>query len=194
MFRFVWRSKPSSHLRSVFRAIITPQFRRSEPCFALFGVQSHHHIFVRRSEPLSFLSFGVQSHHHIFVQRSEPLSLLSFNVQSHVSLSLTFRVAFSFSIQSHYHSSVSAFRAMFRFVWRSKPSSHLRSAFRAIITPQFDVRRHYHSSEPCFSSFSVQSHHRIFVGVQSHHFPGRCSEPSSHLRSAFRAIIITPWF
>ena len=68
-FRF---ASPISAFRAIFRFV-----RHSEPCFASFdvqshipdfSVQSHHHIFVRRSESsLSLLSIGVQSHHHHFL-------------------------------------------------------------------------------------------------------------------------------
>ena len=52
------------------------------------------------------LSFGVQSHHRIFVRRSEP-SLLS--------LAFRVIIVLSFGVQSHHRFSVLAFRSLHRF-------------------------------------------------------------------------------
>ena len=152
MFCFVWHSESLSTFNSVFRAITHQyqclelsssyfQFQRSEPSLLLLslifrvvfssGVQSHYiihsdvrsHVLLRLVfRAIVHFRFGVQSHHSsVSVLRSYPRRIFSFDVQSH-----------------HYHSSV----------WRSEPSSLPSltfrfaspiSAFRAIITPQFDV-------------------------------------------------------
>ncbi|RVW23717.1 hypothetical protein CK203_100799 [Vitis vinifera] len=139
-----------------------------------FGVQSHHRFSdrrsesrsrFRRSESLSLLSFGVQSHHHYFS---------SFGVQSHHRF---FRSTFRVPPRFRRSESLSLLSLTFRVIIitsqfrRSEPSSfsdrhsesHPRfSAFRVVITSQFDV----------------QSHH--------HHFSFRRSELSSVFRSTFR--------
>ena len=103
-------------------------------------------------------SSGVQSHY-----------VIHSDVRSHVLFRLAFRtiVHFRFSFQSH-HSLVSVFKAIL--------AVFLVSTFKAIIiTPQFDV----------------QSHHHFLVWRSDLRSRFRRSEPSSHLRSAFRAIVIT---
>ena len=103
---------------------------QSHHSFTVYDIRSHHATLPVRSSKPSLLGFGIQSHHRIFVRHSEP-SLLSIGVQSHS------RRIFSFGIQSHHH----------RFSI---------SAFRAIITPQFDIKSH-------ILSFGVQSHHHFLV-------------------------------
>ena len=177
---------------SAFRAIIGFQIDIQSRILG-FGVQSRYHCF----------QFGVQSHHYrfsvsafiaiiapqfdiqsrILVRRSEPLLLLS----------LTFRVVFSFVVQRHYVISSgvqsyvslrSVFRAMFRFILCSEPSSHLCSAFRAT-THQYQCSElsssyfQFRCSEPSLISISVQSHFIIHSNVRGH----------ALLRLAFRAII-----
>nr|CAN83449.1 hypothetical protein VITISV_021465 [Vitis vinifera] len=251
-------SEPPSHLRFGIQSRVLflfgvqnhclSSFRHSEPSLISisvqsylhrifsFGVQSHHHIFAQHSESsLSLLSVGVQSHlHHIF----------SFDIQSHHTSVSVFRVIIitsSFGVRSHrYHFSVLEFRAIlitfsvlafraitvafsvsaFRchhriFVRRSEPSSHIRSAFRAIIITS-QCRRsepsssyfQFRHSEPSRISIGVQSHHHIFaqhsepslsllsVGVQSHPHHIFSFDIQSHHASVsvFRAIIITSSF
>ena len=191
----------------VFRAVIVTSLG--------FGVQSHHHIFIRRSEPsLSLLNIGVQSHHHrIFgfgiqshhyrfsILASRAIITHQFDAQSRI---------LGFYVQSHHYSSAWRSESHFQY-WRSKPLLVFRSTFRAIICLLLRVQSH-------ILSFSIQSHHRssvlafrchVFVrrskpcfalfGVQSHYSPSiQCSEPlhiirfdvQSHvlLRSTFRAI------
>ena len=191
----------------VFRAVIVTSLG--------FGVQSHYHIFIRRSEPsLSLLSIGVQSHHH---------RIFGFDIQSHhyrFSISASRAIIthqfdaqsriLGFYVQSHHYSSAWRSESHFQY-WRSKPLLVFRSTFRAIICLLLRVQSH-------ILSFSIQSHHRssvlafrchVFVrrskpcfalfGVQSHYSPSiQCSEPlhiirfdvQSHvlLRSTFRAI------
>ena len=128
--------------------------------------------FVRCSE-LCFDSFCVQSHHRIFVRRSEP-PLISISVQSYP------RRIFSFDVQSH-HSSVSVFRAissfiptfgaMLCFVWRSRL---LSTSFRR----SKPLRHFFRRSEPCFASFGVQSHVSLHSAFRAMFRFIRCSEPS----------------
>ena len=141
-----------------------------------FGVQSHHHFLS-----LTFrAAFPVPGFRAIIIvsqfRRSEPLLLR-----------LTFRVVFSFGVQSHY-------------IVRSDVRSHvlLRLAFRAIIAFQF-----WRSEPLSLLSFGVQSHHYFQFGIQSlYRFSVWRSEPSalfsfgvqSHHRvysSTFILIIIT---
>ena len=88
-----------THLRVDIQSHYLSRFRRSEPCFVSFGIQSHvllcsafrvtssigvqSHIFIRRSEPL----------HHSF-RHLEPCFAL-FGVQSHIFV-LAFRAITSF--------------------------------------------------------------------------------------------------
>ncbi|KAL6315348.1 hypothetical protein AAG906_000453 [Vitis piasezkii] len=147
----------------VFRAIISPQFRRSEPlAFSIW-----------RSEPSTFS-----------IWCSKPLFLLSSVFRAISIFHLAFRATissqsyhqhFPFGVQSHYFFSGSAFKAisifrlMFRAIiasqfWRSEPSPFSVSAFRAIIASQFGVQSHHypqfrHSKPSSLLSFGVRSHH-----------------------------------
>ena len=117
MFCFVWRSEPllifvsmfraTTYLHSAFRVTAYHSFRRLDPCFASFGIQSH--IFIRCSEPLFVFLFRVQSrgfsstlrvlisifrsiHHHFPpFWRSEPLGTPSGLLSHFFSLVLAFR-------------------------------------------------------------------------------------------------------
>ena len=114
---------------SAFRVVITSQF----------DVQSHHHHFlvsVFRAIITTSLSFGVQSRHRFSdrrsesrsrFRRSESLSLLSFGVQSHHHYFSQFRCSESSSV----------FRSTFRVAFSV-------SAFRVVITSQFNVQSHHH--------------------------------------------------
>ena len=143
-----WRSEPLLTFNSVFKAIAYRSFRRSEPCFASFGVQGHYSpSFDVQSHYLSF-SFGVQSHHRFLVWHSKSQSHI--DVQSHhrIFVRCSEPSLISIGVRSHYYSSVwhlesyfrsafraitsfiPTFRAMFCFVWRSEPLLTFRSAFR----------------------------------------------------------------
>ncbi|RVW21924.1 Retrovirus-related Pol polyprotein from transposon 17.6 [Vitis vinifera] len=143
---------------SVFRAIIA----------SLFGVQSHHSsVSVFRAILVAFLpsshlrsAFKAITHQYQCLElsssyfqfrHSEPLSLLN----------LTFRVIFSFGVQSHYiiHSDVRS-HVLLRLTFRALV--HFDSEFGAIA---------YHSfqhPEPCFALFGFQSPCPLRFGVQSH--------------------------
>ena len=162
MFCFVWRSRllstsvrssePLHIIRSAFRAIIiTSQYRCPE--------SSSSHSRFRRPEPPSHLRSAFRAITHQYqcselsssyfqFRRSEP-SLISISVQSHP------HCIFSFDVQSHHY----------RFSV---------SAFRAIITRQFDVQGR-------ILGFGIQSHHCFSV---------RCSAPL-HLCSAFSSITLS---
>ena len=104
----------------------------------------------------SFTVYDIQSHHVTF-------------------FSSAFRATSQFDVQSHHHHFlVSAFRAITASQFRrSEPSSVLRStfrvtssvsAFRVVITSQFDVQSHHHH-------FSVSAFRAIIdfqIDVQSH--------------------------
>ncbi|RVW93378.1 hypothetical protein CK203_022394 [Vitis vinifera] len=179
------RSFTAYDIQSHHVTFFSSAFKATSP---VVGVQSHHHFLVsafraitasqlRRSESLSLLSLTFRV---IIIasqfRRSEPsLLLFSFDVQSRV---------LDFGVQSRYHFSASAFRAIivaFQFAVQShhcrfsvsafRPSSVFISTFRVafsisairvVITFQF---RH---SEPSLSLFSSRS------------------EPSSVFRSTFR--------
>ena len=69
-----------------FRAIIvTSQFRYSElSSLPRLGFRVAFSILAFRAIIVAFPGFGIQRHHHIFIRRLEPsLSLLSVGVQSH---------------------------------------------------------------------------------------------------------------
>ena len=159
-----------------------------------FGVQSHHSSTV----------YVIQSHHvTLSVRRSEPLLVFhsTFRAVVHpcwafkaISLVLVFRaiIPFQFGVQSH---CVFSF-TMFRVVFLSMTFLVTSLVGHAELLFQIGIHR-------CFFWFGVQSHHyRIpSFGVRSHHHflvwrswlhsLFRRSKSSSHLRSAFRAIIIT---
>ncbi|RVW45518.1 hypothetical protein CK203_091465 [Vitis vinifera] len=189
-------------IQSLYRFLVSA-FRAIIVAFQ-FGVQSHHRFSDR-----------VQSHHHHFsVSAFRAIIGFQIDIQSRI---------LGFSVQSRYHwSSSSLLSLTFRVIIitsqfrRSEPSSVFRStfrvtfsvsAFRAIVTPQFDIQSHipgfgvqshhyqtlrhfFRRSKPCFASFGVQSYvslHSVFraiiaslFGVQSHH--------SSVL--VFRAILV----
>ncbi|RVW86586.1 hypothetical protein CK203_045679 [Vitis vinifera] len=142
---------------SAFRVVITSQF----------DVQSHHHHFsVSAFRAIIDFQIDIQSHilnrhseSHPRFRRSESLSLLS----------LTFRVIIITTFL------VSAFRAssVFRSTFRV-PSSV--SAFRVVITSQFDVQSHHHhfsvSAFRAIIGFQIDIQSRILgFGVQSrYHF------------------------
>ncbi|RVX12979.1 hypothetical protein CK203_009746 [Vitis vinifera] len=179
-----------------------------------FGGQSRHRFsdrrsesrsWFRRSESLSLLNFSVQSHHHCFsqLQCSEPSSLLLSVSAFRAIIGFLIDVqscVLSFGVQSHLHLLVSAFRAITVFsVRRSEPSSVFRStfrvassvsAFRVVITSQFDVQSHHHhfSVTACRAiiGFQIDIQSRIIdFGVQSrYHF----------LSLTFRVIIIASQF
>ncbi|RVW63775.1 hypothetical protein CK203_059626 [Vitis vinifera] len=154
-------SEPSSLLLSVlaFRVIIGFQIDVQSRVLG-FGVQSRYHFSasVFRAIITTSLSFGVQSHHrfsdrhsesHPRFRRSESLSLLS----------LTFRVIIITSQFRCSEPSLSLLSSTFRVIIitsqfrRSELSSVFRStfrvtssvsAFRVVITSQFDVQSHHH--------------------------------------------------
>ena len=189
MFCFVQRSEP--HLRSTFRATSS------------FGVQSHHHFLVWRSEshsqfrhsepssifylafkaawsswysePLLIIHFGLQSHHLSSFRRSEPLLIFY----------LAFRAAWSswyseplliihFGLQSHH---LSLFRC-------SEPLLIFYLAFRAAWSSRYSesllifIRR----SKPLHNSFRHSEPYFVSFGVQSHIFV-----------STFRSITSSFW-
>ena len=173
-----------------FRAIAYFRFGIQSRVLFLFGVQSN--IFVWRSEPLLTFESVFRATTYRSFRRSEP-SLFSIGVQSHP------HHIFSFGIQSHYRH-VSRFR-------RSEPSSHLCSAFRAIvITSQYRCSEPssshfwFQRSEPSLSllDFDVQSHYHSSVW-RSESYPQFLRSESSLLPSltfgvafsvlAFRAIV-----
>ncbi|RVW90541.1 hypothetical protein CK203_031047 [Vitis vinifera] len=153
---------------SVFRAIITTSLS--------FGVQSRHRFSdrrsesrsrFRRSESLSLLSFGVQSRHRFSDRRSE--SRLRFRRSESLSLlSLTFRVII---ITSQFR------RSELSLVFRStvRVASSV-SAFRVVITSQFDVQSHHHhflvSTSRSIIIISLRLPESLLsscLGFQSHH-------------------------
>ncbi|RVW23334.1 hypothetical protein CK203_100947 [Vitis vinifera] len=116
------RSKPSSFPSLTFR-VAFPVSTFKAIIASSFGVQGHHSsVSVFKVILVAFL---VSTFRAIIItsqfRRSEPLLLLS----------LTFRVVFSF-----------AFRAIFCFVWHSKPLSTFDLVFRATDIVHFDVRSH----------------------------------------------------
>ena len=135
------------------------------------------------------------------------IAYFRFDIQSHVSLNLVFRATSSLSVQIHFfiwcpeslHHPFRHLVSCFVSFWRSEPSSHLRSAFRAIIV--FSAWCSESSSSlpsltflvacPVLafraiiaSSFGVQSHVLLYsafraissFGIRIHFFI-RCSEP-----------------
>ena len=201
-----WGIFPPHHFLAVWR---------SEPPFihGLRHSESSCHTFNLAFKATSPV-FGVQSHHSFSVSTFRA-SLLSFGAQSHVSL--------RFGVQSHHHFLVWRSESHSRFR-RSEPSSHLRSAFRAIV-----ITSQCWHSEPSLSlfSFGVQSHHcrfwvlafRAIIGFQfdvqirisqfdvqcrilnfqrseppSSHFWFRRSEPSSVFSLTFRVTFLNLTF
>ncbi|WKA12988.1 hypothetical protein VitviT2T_030329 [Vitis vinifera] len=176
----------SHHRFSVlaFRAVIDFQIDIQSRVLG-FGVQSRYHFSasVFRAIITTSLSFGVQSRHRFSDRHSESHP----QFQRSESLSLlkpssifrsTFRVA----------SSVSAFRVVItsQFDVQSHHHHFLVSAFRAITASQF---RHSEPSSVLRSTFRVAfsvSAFRVVITSQL-----RCSEPSSLLLSvsAFRVVI-----
>ena len=114
-----------------------------------------------------------------------PLIIFShfqFDVQSHI---------FSFGVQSHYHSSVLAFRVILLNLtfgdissqfWRLEPLSLFSSAFGAIISSQFQAFRATISFH-----FGVRSHYLLLVsGIQGHHL-STVQHSESHLQFGIRS-------
>ncbi|RVW61507.1 Retrovirus-related Pol polyprotein from transposon 17.6 [Vitis vinifera] len=201
----------SRHRFSDRRSESRSRFRRSESLSLLsFGVQSHHHYFsqFRRSESSSVfrstfrVAFSVSAFRVVITSQlrcSEPSSLLlsvsAFRVVIGFQIDVQSRVL-GFGVQSRYHFSVSVFRAIIttslsfgvqshhRFSDRHSESSSV-SAFRVVITSQFDVQSHHHhfsvSAFRAIIGFQIDIQSRILgFGVQSHH----------HFSvSAFKAVI-----
>ena len=166
-FLAVWRSEPP-FIHGLRHSESRSRFRRSESLSLLsFGVQSHHHFSVSAFRAVigfqidvqsRVLGFGVQSRYHFSasVFRAIITTSLSFGVQSHhwfsdrrsesyprfrrseslSLLSLTFRVII---ITSQFRRS--ELSLIFRSTFRVTSSV---SAFRIIITSQFDVQSHHH--------------------------------------------------
>ena len=114
--------------------------------------------------------------------------VLAFRAISDSQLGVQSRVLFLFGVQNHIFISAFRVIAYFRFgvrsrvsipTWRSKPLSTFVSAFRAMFCFVWHLELYLRSTFGSTSSFGVQSHHRIFVWR---------SKPSSHLRLAFRAV------
>ncbi|RVW70441.1 hypothetical protein CK203_058338 [Vitis vinifera] len=153
---------------SVFRAVITSQID-AQSCIFSFGVQSHHYrIPVRHSEPSSLLSLGIQSHRH-----------------------------FPFSVQSHHHFSVLAFRAIITSqFWRLEASSLLSLGIQSHRHFPFGVQSHHHFSVSAFRAIITSQFWRsepsslLSLGIQSHqHFPFSVQSHHHFSVSLFRAII-----
>ena len=150
-----------------------------------FGVQSHCISFVSAFRAVFSFLHGVQSRCLFSVSAFRAMFSSFRRLEPSLSLlSLMIRVVFSSGVQSHYviHSGI------------SELSSHLRSAFRAItyqyqcseLSSSYFQLRH---SEPSLSLLSLMIRVVFSSGAQSHYvIHSGISKPSSHLRSAFRAI------
>ena len=172
-------------------------YRRSEPPLSRIGVQSHH--FHRRSEP-PFFFIGVQSHHHSHIGIQSHKASKPFPPQAFKAISLQSHSSHRFSeprfpfigVRSHlaqFYFLSQAFKA-FVLDRRSEPQTFRATSptqeFKATLSPRFRFQSHRHLSNlDVQSHFSVQAFratiflhsHLVVLGVQSHLFQFRRSEP-----------------
>ena len=142
------------------------------------------------------LNYGVQSHHFLTARRSEPSSLLSLTFRV---------ILFSFGVQSHHLSSILAFRATIPSqlgiqsyhlfsIWCSESLSPCNSAFRAIIASQ--LRRSESSfsvwhSEISILNYGIQCLHLLQFGIQSCHLFSVAMFRVVLLSSTFRVVLLS---